>query len=303
MAGSIGSTIANQAFAREQMNWNSNEAQKQRDYQTSMWNATNEYNSPQQVVQRMRDAGLNPLNGIGDVNQAQAMSGSQANTYARNEMANPLASIDATTSAQIGLANAQAQKAREEAIAVKEKLPYECRNLSMQARQAYYNGNMSKEQAIQVAQLTPLIVEGKRLENQEEQALIEKITKENKWIDAQSQAYIITLVRQGQLQFKDLNNYEWNHVKVGVQQSSMSGASFSANASTPILMFPDGTSVSMPTLDVGSVPKELFDGSVKGLMNPFGIVKGFANEMRGLPDAWNRTFNERGTGNPRYGSR
>lgn len=62
---------------REQNDFNAREAQKNRDYQTDMWNKTNEYNSPVEMMKRFRDAGLNPylMMGNAGVSQAQAMQG------------------------------------------------------------------------------------------------------------------------------------------------------------------------------------------------------------------------------------
>lgn len=66
---------------REQNAFNAQEAQKNRDYQTEMWNKQNEYNTPLAQRQRLKEAGLNPymmLNGGSAGNAQSAPQGSQA---------------------------------------------------------------------------------------------------------------------------------------------------------------------------------------------------------------------------------
>ena len=70
--GSIGSAVIGAIGAAQQRNFEQKEAEKQRDWSEQMqdkqnawnedmWNKQNEYNSPVEQVQRMKDAGLNPL--------------------------------------------------------------------------------------------------------------------------------------------------------------------------------------------------------------------------------------------------
>lgn len=66
---------------REQNAFNAQEAQKNRDYQTEMWNKQNEYNTPLAQRQRLKEAGLNPymmLNGGSTGNAQSSPQGSQA---------------------------------------------------------------------------------------------------------------------------------------------------------------------------------------------------------------------------------
>lgn len=50
----------NRLINQQNNEFNAAEAEKNRDYQTMMWNKTNEYNSPQALRQRYIDAGFNP---------------------------------------------------------------------------------------------------------------------------------------------------------------------------------------------------------------------------------------------------
>lgn len=67
-------------FAREQMAWNANEAQKNRDFQREMFDATNDWNSALSQRKRLEAAGLNPylmLDG-GNAGTASSASGDSA---------------------------------------------------------------------------------------------------------------------------------------------------------------------------------------------------------------------------------
>ena len=67
-------------FAREQMKWNAEEAQKNRDFQKKMFDETNEWNSAYSQRKRLEAAGLNPylmLDG-GSAGTAQSVSGDSA---------------------------------------------------------------------------------------------------------------------------------------------------------------------------------------------------------------------------------
>ena len=81
--GSIYSTeraiSANRAEAAEQRSWNEKMVAEQNVWNEQMWNKANEYNSPTAQVERLRDAGLNPL--------YYGLDGSSANGL---ESANPL---------------------------------------------------------------------------------------------------------------------------------------------------------------------------------------------------------------------
>ena len=51
----------NDKSAEEQRDWSERMFDKQNEWSLNMWNKQNEYNSPSAQVQRLRDAGLNPL--------------------------------------------------------------------------------------------------------------------------------------------------------------------------------------------------------------------------------------------------
>ena len=95
LLGSVGSGIMSiiqpnreQNFNAEQAEINrsfqSAEAQRARDYNTEMWNAQNEYNTPEAQLERLLSTGMNPatavgmLSGNGNGNSQLASSGAQA---------------------------------------------------------------------------------------------------------------------------------------------------------------------------------------------------------------------------------
>ena len=82
-------------FAREQMAWNANEAQKNRDFQVDMFNKTNDWNSAYAQRKRLEAAGLNPylmLDG-GNAGTASSASGDSASYSSMPNFAPPDLSI------------------------------------------------------------------------------------------------------------------------------------------------------------------------------------------------------------------
>lgn len=96
--------------------FNSDEAQKQRDWEEGMWNKNNLYNSPANQLKLMLEAGLNPNNFQTSVSGA-SMPGSGASASAPSSVPQTPSQAglaSALNSAQIRLANAQADKAESD---------------------------------------------------------------------------------------------------------------------------------------------------------------------------------------------
>lgn len=70
---------ANMAINKMNNEFNANEAQKSRDYQTEMWERTNEYNDPSNQRKRNVAAGLNPYMSIDNSNAASVSNAPQGN--------------------------------------------------------------------------------------------------------------------------------------------------------------------------------------------------------------------------------
>nr|DAH91801.1 MAG TPA: minor capsid protein [Microviridae sp.] len=78
-------------FAREQMAWNANEAQKNRDFQKKMFDETNDWNSAYSQRKRLEAAGLNPylmMDG-GSAGTAQSVSGDSASYSSMPDISAP----------------------------------------------------------------------------------------------------------------------------------------------------------------------------------------------------------------------
>lgn len=72
--GSARSNSQNMKINRMNNEFNAREAEKARQYQTEMWNKTNEWNSPKNVRKRLEEAGYNPYLGLDSSNVGNAQS-------------------------------------------------------------------------------------------------------------------------------------------------------------------------------------------------------------------------------------
>lgn len=84
----------NKKEAEKQREWNEEMMDKQNEWSLNMWNKTNEYNTPEAQVQRLRDAGLNPLYYGLDGSSANGLESAQPLGYERASMSgmdNPVA--------------------------------------------------------------------------------------------------------------------------------------------------------------------------------------------------------------------
>lgn len=129
------------AEAQKQRDWNEAMQDKQNEFSLDMWNKTNEYNSPAAQVQRMREAGLNPLYYGLDGSSANAFQSAQALGYDRassSAFQNPLAAgVEGFLSARaqqksIEMQNAQIDKIKADTASV--GLDTEFKDKTMDAR-------------------------------------------------------------------------------------------------------------------------------------------------------------------------
>lgn len=115
----IGSQIASQGarnvnaanikLAREQMAHNEKLMDKQNAFSLDMWNRTNEYNDPLHQVERLKEAGLNPLYYGLDGSSADSFESAAANPYSLPSLSNPYASWQNLSSQFADIAVKQAQ--------------------------------------------------------------------------------------------------------------------------------------------------------------------------------------------------
>lgn len=72
--GTASSNSQNMKINKMNNEFNAREAEKARQYQTEMWNKTNEWNSPKNIRRRLEEAGYNPYLGMDSSNVGTAQS-------------------------------------------------------------------------------------------------------------------------------------------------------------------------------------------------------------------------------------
>ena len=107
----------NREEAEKQRQWNENMADKQNAWNYEMWMKEQEYNSPANQMQRLLDAGLNPMfYGLDGNSTSQAPQAAQPLGYDRatmSNMANPMSSIGDVATKVAQIANIQADTAKK----------------------------------------------------------------------------------------------------------------------------------------------------------------------------------------------
>ncbi|QCS36053.1 minor capsid protein [Capybara microvirus Cap1_SP_107] len=106
--GSIASSLINAKQAAKQRDWSEKMLDKQNQFSEDMWNKTNEYNSASSQIQRLKDAGLNPLFYGLDGSNASSFTSAQALNAERANVDNPFSGY-AQIGADVGLKIAQAK--------------------------------------------------------------------------------------------------------------------------------------------------------------------------------------------------
>ena len=74
LIGTSSSNSKNMKINKMNNEFNAREAEKARQYQTEMWNKTNEWNSPKNIRKRLQEAGYNPYLGMDSSNVGTAQS-------------------------------------------------------------------------------------------------------------------------------------------------------------------------------------------------------------------------------------
>lgn len=141
--------------AQKQRDWNEQMQDKANAWNLEMWNKTNEYNSPIEQVQRLRDAGLNPLYYGLDGSSANAMQSAQALGYDRASASafdNPLsAGFEGATAAMslkkdIELKNAQIDKLSQDTEGVRLDNEFKDKTMKARTEAEELKNSLSKEQ-------------------------------------------------------------------------------------------------------------------------------------------------------------
>lgn len=130
-----------------QRQWSETMADKQNAWNYEMWLKEQDYNSPENQVQRLRDAGLNPLfYGLDGNSASQAQMAAQPLGYERASqyaVGNPVEALNAgaVTAAQVANIQAMTEKTKSETGAIQAKLPFEVDELKNQVRNSKLSGD------------------------------------------------------------------------------------------------------------------------------------------------------------------
>lgn len=210
LLGSIGSmfSAAKAIKAQRQENelnrqFNAAEAQKSRDYNTHMFNLTNQYNDPSTVVGRLVKAGLNPALAFGGFANAQ-IAGSSAQASSNGSLSAVMPDYSGLSSAGAMAVNAyQQSRVTDAEVRLKEA---QANNLE---KQTSWIDKLSQSHIDKI--YSDIGINTSNLKINEEQAKI--LVKTGKQIDAninliRAQAY--TVQQTGLLQSKEV---EWFEVK------------------------------------------------------------------------------------------
>lgn len=166
LIGTAGSLITNRQrmnFEREeadkQRQWNEEMWNKQNEWDLNMWNMSNEYNSPAEQVKRLQDAGLNPMYyGIDGV-AAQPMQAAQPMGYDRASvpnLENPLAGVAQTymqgkaLAKDIEMKNAQIDKIKADTASVGLDNEWKDKTMDARVESETLKNDLTKEQKAKI---------------------------------------------------------------------------------------------------------------------------------------------------------
>lgn len=134
----------NQALSQLQMeqNFNSAEAQKNRDFQLEMWNADNEYNSPVAQLERLKQAGINPNAMFGSSGYSPVASSAPAGAQAASSAS--IASSLLLQDAQLANLIANTRNTNRDADIKEQEYAYNNVTFNERVKSLKYANNESK---------------------------------------------------------------------------------------------------------------------------------------------------------------
>lgn len=181
MAGQANLNKKNREFAKEeadvQRTWSEEMYNKQNAWNYEMWQAENAYNSPTAQVERLREAGLNPMfYGLDGTGNAGDLSAAQPLGYQRAEatgQVNPFAGADDIALRVAQIANIQADTAKKENENLtetqrREKLIADIANAKQE------NNNLLAQEGLTMAQREQIVKNNAYLDRLNEATLAEK---------------------------------------------------------------------------------------------------------------------------------
>lgn len=157
------SMLYNHYEAKLQRDWSSAEAEKSRRFQNDMWEKSNAYNSPEQQMARLKEAGLNPNMMYGNSSQMAAATPMSGATASGGSAASGSGIASIFNSAQIENMRSQSAVMQEEARGKKiendwkdELMLGQSQVLTGQAKVLESEFNINKVQALNIAKDTDL---------------------------------------------------------------------------------------------------------------------------------------------------
>lgn len=213
LIGSIEQRKYEERQAQIQRQWNETMMDKQNAWNLEQWQRQNEYNSPSAQLQRLREAGLNPLNYGLDGSSAQGLESAQALGYDRASLAgamNPISSAvdSALKTAQVSNIQAQTAKVSQETLSEvvrREQMSQQIENAKQELENMKSSKNLTEKQIEEIDKRISWIdrINEANIGLQESQKNLNESTK--KRIDE-------LLENEKKIQIKTLNDFEkrWN---------------------------------------------------------------------------------------------
>lgn len=241
----------NREEAEKQRAWSEKMYNAQNAWNYEMWNAQNAYNSPEAQVQRMRDAGLNPMFYGLDGSSAGEVSSAQPLGYERAQLGalpNPLSGFGDIALKTAQLANIQANTAKtgEETLSEvkrREKITADIETTKQELNNLRATEGLTKKQIEQIDKNIAWLdrINEANIAEKESAAKLNDATKhrieyllegekilqsktaqdfEEKW--KKIRAEISKIAKENKLLDKDLENYALNHANNGFMGTGLS---------------------------------------------------------------------------------
>lgn len=168
--------------AGQQRRWSEKMMDKQNAWSLDMWNLTNEYNSPSAQVQRLRDAGLNPLYYGLDGSSANSFESAQPMQYERASaplIGNPIEGMQdvmqlESAKAQIAQTEAQTAKIKSETGQIELDLQFAKDSYDTRQEQLRESLALTKEQKATIIKQREEICQNIRLKAEQEHTEVVK---------------------------------------------------------------------------------------------------------------------------------
>lgn len=244
LVGAIEQRKYEERQAQIQRQWNETMMDKQNAWNLEQWQRQNEYNSPSAQLQRLRQAGLNPLNYGLDGSSAQGLESAQALGYDRASLAgamNPITTAvdSALKTAQVSNIQAQTAKVSQESLTEvvrREQMTQQIENARQELENMKASKNLTDKQVEEIDKRISWIdrlneaniglQESQKHLNESTKRRIDELLENEKKIQIKTindfekrwnlwQAQSDKLAKETGLLQEDIDNYALNHASNG----------------------------------------------------------------------------------------